>query len=473
MSGYTRQRASQIVNGSLGDADDVAAEFNQVQTAFNAVGGHRHNGTSGEGAPITVLGPTQEFVANSSSFSPKTSATYDLGTTALRYKDAYFTGNVVGATFTGNLTGNVTGNVTGSVTGNASTATTLETPRNINGTAFNGSAAITTANWGTSRDITVGNTTKAVNGSANVSWSLSEIGVNNNTLTLATSGIATGSQTWTANQGTNATFTVSVPATNITYSTAASNGTVNSSTGTGATIPAATTSLAGLLTAADKTKLDGIAAGAQVNVGTNLGSSGTGASRTITSSTGSSTTITYSFGDLGVVLASQAEAQAGTDNTKFMTPLRTAEAITALSPTPAQLTQVQAEDPASTVFGLASGQRMNQAAEAFIRPARFVSAEVTPAQGGTYTFDHGLGRLPHHIAVEMRCETASQGFVPGDVICLSNWHEENAGMTVIKNTTNVRVLIANVSTHLRMITPTANALQTPTLSNFRLRVRAW
>lgn len=63
-----------------------------------------------------------------------------------------------------------------SVSGNANTATTLQTARTINGTSFNGSANITTANWGTARTITIGNTGKSVNGSGNISWSLSEIG---------------------------------------------------------------------------------------------------------------------------------------------------------------------------------------------------------------------------------------------------------------------------------------------------------
>lgn len=61
-------------------------------------------------------------------------------------------------------------------TGNASTATKLATARSINGTNFDGSGNITTANWGTTRTITIGNTGKSVNGSGNVSWSLSEIG---------------------------------------------------------------------------------------------------------------------------------------------------------------------------------------------------------------------------------------------------------------------------------------------------------
>lgn len=52
---------------------------------------------------------------------------------------------------------------------------------------------------------------------------------------------------------------------NLGYTTAASTGTVTNDSGTDATIPAATTSLAGLLTGADKAKLDGIAAGAEVN----------------------------------------------------------------------------------------------------------------------------------------------------------------------------------------------------------------
>lgn len=78
--------------------------------------------------------------------------------------------------FKGNLTGNVTGDVTGDVSGNAGTATKLKTARAINGTNFDGSAAITTANWGTARNIQIGLTSKSVNGSANYSWSLTEIG---------------------------------------------------------------------------------------------------------------------------------------------------------------------------------------------------------------------------------------------------------------------------------------------------------
>ena len=69
-----------------------------------------------------------------------------------------------------------TANITATSASSATSATKLQTARTINGTNFDGSANITTANWGTTRTLTIGNTGKSVNGSGNVSWSLSEIG---------------------------------------------------------------------------------------------------------------------------------------------------------------------------------------------------------------------------------------------------------------------------------------------------------
>jgi hypothetical protein len=103
--------------------------------------------------------------------------------TNFRVQNDHVIGNLVG-----NVTGNVTGNLTGAVTGNASTATTLQTARNINGTSFNGSADITTTNWGASRTLSfTGDVTgsSAVNGSTDVATSM----------TLANSGVSAGSYT--------------------------------------------------------------------------------------------------------------------------------------------------------------------------------------------------------------------------------------------------------------------------------------
>lgn len=80
------------------------------------------------------------------------------------------------STFAGKATfnGGLSGTLTGSLSGNASTATTLQTSRTINGTSFNGSANITTSYWGTTRTFYINDPSGAhynsysVNGSGNV-----------------------------------------------------------------------------------------------------------------------------------------------------------------------------------------------------------------------------------------------------------------------------------------------------------------
>jgi len=94
------------------------------------------------------------------------------------------------------------------------------------------------------------------------------------------------------------------------YTTAASTGTITNTAGTNATIPAATTSLAGLFTASDTTKLDGIAAGAEVNVDTNLGYTTAASTGTVTSSTGTNATIPAATTSLAGLLT-------GSDKTKL------------------------------------------------------------------------------------------------------------------------------------------------------------
>lgn len=76
--------------------------------------------------------------------------------------------------------------------GNAVSASKLQTARTINGTSFDGTANITTANWGASRTITIGEMGKGVNGSGNVSWSLDEIGAAPKSHTHSASQITSG-----------------------------------------------------------------------------------------------------------------------------------------------------------------------------------------------------------------------------------------------------------------------------------------
>jgi len=80
--------------------------------------------------------------------------------------------------------------------------------------------------------------------------------------------------------------------TNLSYTTGASSGVVVSSTGTNATLPAATTSNAGLMSSADKTKLNAVDENAEENVATNLAESGaTTTTVKVTSSTGTDATL--------------------------------------------------------------------------------------------------------------------------------------------------------------------------------------
>lgn len=109
----------------------------------------------------------------------------------------YHAGNKPTASEIGAAASNHTHNYAGSSSagGNANAAVKLATARTINGTSFDGSANITTANWGTARNITIGNTTKSVNGSANVSWTAAEIGV----ASINDSTTATGT-VWSSNK---------------------------------------------------------------------------------------------------------------------------------------------------------------------------------------------------------------------------------------------------------------------------------
>lgn len=132
MAGYTRQdTANNIANGNVIDADDFDAEYNALEAGFNASTGHAHDGTAGEGAPITKVGPAQDLVVSGTALTPKTTNTLDLGTASVQYKNAWFDGTVdtdaltvsanatIGGTLsvTGGITGDITGGVTGDVTG--------------------------------------------------------------------------------------------------------------------------------------------------------------------------------------------------------------------------------------------------------------------------------------------------------------------------------------------------------------------
>src|SRR6056300_798011 len=117
MAGYST-RQSTYTTGDVISAADTNDEFNQLISAFNASTGHTHDGTAGDGGPVSVLRDSNsynrillddsnnhlEFYVNVSSSSvqqlriqdgaivPITDNDIDLGTSLLEFKDLHLDG---------------------------------------------------------------------------------------------------------------------------------------------------------------------------------------------------------------------------------------------------------------------------------------------------------------------------------------------------------------------------------------------
>lgn len=153
---------------------------------------------------------------------------------------------------------------TGALTGNAATATALQTARTINGTSFNGSANITTSNWGTARNISIADATAtntgtgvSVNGSGNVTLKLPA------TIKASLTGNVTGNVSGSSSSctGNSATATKATQDSagqqiNTTYikGLSASNATLTYTKGDGST---GTVTVNNVATAINADKLDG------------------------------------------------------------------------------------------------------------------------------------------------------------------------------------------------------------------------
>jgi hypothetical protein len=117
MAGYVTRQSTYTTGDVIAEADSND-EFNQLLAAFNASTGHTHDGTAGDGGPISVLRDNDaynrillddsnnhlEFYVNVSSSSvqqlriqdgaivPITDNDIDLGTSLLEFKDLYIDG---------------------------------------------------------------------------------------------------------------------------------------------------------------------------------------------------------------------------------------------------------------------------------------------------------------------------------------------------------------------------------------------
>lgn len=132
MTGYIRNdSANNIANGNVINAADFDGEFDSLQAAFNYVSGHAHDGSSGGGAPIVVVGPAQEILVSASSIYPKATNLIDVGASGLQFKNLWIGGvATLNAVTTGNATitgGSINNTPIGSVTKSSGAFTTIDT----------------------------------------------------------------------------------------------------------------------------------------------------------------------------------------------------------------------------------------------------------------------------------------------------------------------------------------------------------
>jgi len=92
-TGYTRKdTANNIADGNVINASDFDAEFDGLVSAFATSTGHTHDGNTGEGGPISKIGPSLQYEADANAFFPETNNAVDLGKTAKQFKDLYIDG---------------------------------------------------------------------------------------------------------------------------------------------------------------------------------------------------------------------------------------------------------------------------------------------------------------------------------------------------------------------------------------------
>lgn len=232
----TANTANKIVardaSGNFSAGTITAALSGNATTATTLATARTINGVSFNGSANITITAANPFALTNGSYL--TGSAFD-GSGAVTWAVDATTTNTGNKVVVRDTSGNFSaGTITANLVGNASTAATLQTARNINGTSFNGSADITitanttnaltfnnggagvvsgstfngsgavtvsyntvgapstgganaTGNWGinitgsaatltTARTLTVGNTSRTFDGSANITWTLNDIG---------------------------------------------------------------------------------------------------------------------------------------------------------------------------------------------------------------------------------------------------------------------------------------------------------
>jgi hypothetical protein len=164
MAGYSRQSVADIIANAVIKAAPVNAEYNAIRDAFAFTGGHKHDGSSTEGAYVPLIADTdalnkvvvdtannrigiftevssaavEQIRIQDGAIVPVTDNDIDLGTSSLKYKNIYVNGiaSIGSITLSG---GTIDNTVIGGTTPAAGTFTSMTaTTADINGGTIDG-----------------------------------------------------------------------------------------------------------------------------------------------------------------------------------------------------------------------------------------------------------------------------------------------------------------------------------------------
>ena len=86
---YTFTTGGNIQSGSIVRAEDFTTEYTALQSAFDGSSGHTHDGTTGEGGRIEVVGPAGQLVVTASALTGSSSKLLNLGTSSNLLLDVF------------------------------------------------------------------------------------------------------------------------------------------------------------------------------------------------------------------------------------------------------------------------------------------------------------------------------------------------------------------------------------------------
>ena len=258
-TGYIRKdTGNNIADGNVINASDLDGEFDGLVSAFATSTGHSHDGTEGEGGPVSKIGPSLQYEADATALFPETNNAVDLGKTAKQFKDLYIDG-VINAD---NMSADTATMISATITNNASVGGTFI----VAGTATLSSTVDITGAASVASTLTVTNESKLQNVSAT-----GTLNVDNNTTlggNFSVSATATFSNNIIANGDLVVASGLEVGAIS-TFSaktTFTTDATVGGTFAVGGTTNLATANITGTVNVTGETTLDDVSASGTLDV---------------------------------------------------------------------------------------------------------------------------------------------------------------------------------------------------------------